>query len=439
MGFRFRRSVRIAKGFNINFSKRCVGISVGPKGAKISMGPSGNYANLGVPGTGIRYRKKLGSSSAPSNHQNQNHSYSHSPTSGSSYLPSEIMLEFDQDAKEIIIKNKLGIVITDPSTLRKIKRDPRYKEGVQKMYKMIENASKEKTREFTEIHKLTPDVLSLDFWNEQLEKMKNEELEKYSKSVFYEPRPSFSSVEFEVRELAEKEAKKVFFLKRKKFIARFMEEEGKKILEEKLAKWEKIKGEFENAEEEKRIEFERKIFEKHNEELLDLKKAMAGNKDTFYKLADDFLESMTMPFNFSVNYELEGVKLKVDLELPTIDEVEESKATVTEAGRLSLKNKTVSELNHDYITGICGLAFFFAGNFFNIGPKIDEILVSGYIHSISKKTGKMENEYLYSIFFDRKTFREINVEMADPIEAFKNFKNKLALSKTFKLKEIEPF
>jgi hypothetical protein len=60
MGFRYQRRIKICKGVNINLSKSGVGLSVGPKGAKIGISSKGKpYASVGIPGTGLSYRTNL--------------------------------------------------------------------------------------------------------------------------------------------------------------------------------------------------------------------------------------------------------------------------------------------------------------------------------------------------------------------------------------------
>lgn len=61
MSFRFRKSVRIAKGVRVNFSKRGIGMSVGTKGLRFGVGPSGKRVTTSIPGTGIYYEKRIGS------------------------------------------------------------------------------------------------------------------------------------------------------------------------------------------------------------------------------------------------------------------------------------------------------------------------------------------------------------------------------------------
>jgi Protein of unknown function (DUF4236) len=60
MGWNVRRSRKIAPGIRLNISNRGLGLSVGPKHAKISFSPTGRVTqNIGIPGTGIRYTKTL--------------------------------------------------------------------------------------------------------------------------------------------------------------------------------------------------------------------------------------------------------------------------------------------------------------------------------------------------------------------------------------------
>lgn len=54
MSLRFRKSMKIAPGVKLNFSKNGVGMSIGTKGARMSISPTGRVTRtLGIPGTGI--------------------------------------------------------------------------------------------------------------------------------------------------------------------------------------------------------------------------------------------------------------------------------------------------------------------------------------------------------------------------------------------------
>jgi hypothetical protein len=59
MGFRFRKSIRIAPGIRLNVGSRGMSATIGPRGASVNVGPGGAYANVGIPGTGISSRTRL--------------------------------------------------------------------------------------------------------------------------------------------------------------------------------------------------------------------------------------------------------------------------------------------------------------------------------------------------------------------------------------------
>jgi len=69
MGFRFRRSIRIAPGFRINLSKKGASLSVGRKGLTTNLSERGVRETIGIPGTGMSYttssRRSLGKQTKP--------------------------------------------------------------------------------------------------------------------------------------------------------------------------------------------------------------------------------------------------------------------------------------------------------------------------------------------------------------------------------------
>jgi len=57
----FRRRIRVIPGVRLNLSKSGVTASIGVRGASITLGgKGGTYANVGIPGTGIYSRRKIG-------------------------------------------------------------------------------------------------------------------------------------------------------------------------------------------------------------------------------------------------------------------------------------------------------------------------------------------------------------------------------------------
>ncbi|MDA1850282.1 DUF4236 domain-containing protein [Bacillus cereus] len=60
MGFKFRKSFKVAPGVKVNLSNKGVGMSAGVKGVRVSTGPSGSRITTSLPGTGLSYEQRIG-------------------------------------------------------------------------------------------------------------------------------------------------------------------------------------------------------------------------------------------------------------------------------------------------------------------------------------------------------------------------------------------
>jgi hypothetical protein len=70
MGFRFRKSIKLAPGVKVNLSSRGLSsLSVGKNGARVNIGKKGIRGTIGIPGTGISYSAYSPYQSQPTPHQ----------------------------------------------------------------------------------------------------------------------------------------------------------------------------------------------------------------------------------------------------------------------------------------------------------------------------------------------------------------------------------
>jgi hypothetical protein len=65
MGFRFRRSIKIAPGLRLNLGLRGLSASFGTKGLTYTVGTSGERLTAGIPGTGLSYTTAIPSRAYP--------------------------------------------------------------------------------------------------------------------------------------------------------------------------------------------------------------------------------------------------------------------------------------------------------------------------------------------------------------------------------------
>ena len=64
MALRYRRRIKIIPGVHLNISKSGISTSIGVRGASMTFGKRGRYANVGIPGSGIYWRSRVGNSGA---------------------------------------------------------------------------------------------------------------------------------------------------------------------------------------------------------------------------------------------------------------------------------------------------------------------------------------------------------------------------------------
>ena len=80
MGFRFRKSFKVAPGVRLNVGKKSSSISIGGKGIRTSIGTSGKRTHtVGIPGTGISHVSTSGGKRSKAKHHTSTHQKPASP------------------------------------------------------------------------------------------------------------------------------------------------------------------------------------------------------------------------------------------------------------------------------------------------------------------------------------------------------------------------
>jgi hypothetical protein len=59
MSWRFRKWVKVIPGLYLNFSRKGISTTVGPRGLSLNFNSTGTYLNTGIPGTGFSNRTRL--------------------------------------------------------------------------------------------------------------------------------------------------------------------------------------------------------------------------------------------------------------------------------------------------------------------------------------------------------------------------------------------
>lgn len=433
MGLRFRKSVRICKGVRLNFNKNSFGISIGGKGYGYTVNSKGRRtAHVGIPGTGLSY-------TASSTKRKQ----SPKSSSASKIVHTEIKLSLSDDGKMSFYYPN-GIEITDPSMINRIKRTPAYKLEKERMqnehnrnalYEI--NAYNQQNQDLINICKLsaTP-IHDVAFYENELNSLV---LKEYVKRTFNVQMPTRDTVYKELVNESKSEIKSLAFWTLKNKRKDYVENNIAEKLDERISEWKNNKQVFEQHEVEVEKEATKRFREEYDNAKTYLNNIISGEKTCVCNDVNAWLEEIESPLEFNIDYEYdESHILWIDLDLPEIEDFPNQKAVQMANGNKKLKNKTKQEINRDYKKYVFGLAIFLSSHLFNISPKILKIVVSGYTQR-RNKTGDINDDYVYSIIFEREVLMNIDFVNGDPFENCMKFKNRCNLTTTDILKPIEPF
>jgi len=152
----------------------------------------------------------------------------------------------------------------------------------------------------------------------------------------------------------------------------------------------------------------------------------------------DWLSQLSLPIDFNVSYEYEGGVLLADMDLPEIEHLPSVKARQLVSGQIKEAAKSQKELKAEYARCVFGLGMFCASYFFCVTPHMERILLSAYTQRRNSK-GDVEDNYIYSVVFEREAFEKPGYQETDPEAFLCRFKNRMNKLADGTLKRIEPF
>lgn len=446
MAFRFRRSIRIAPGLRINLGKRGVSLSAGGRGATITTGARGTYANVGIPGSGLSYRERIGGGSE----QRRTTRTQQRLDSESKRLEKErirqealskIKLSLDKETGALQIENAFGAPLSRQDL--KLVWDQK-KDMILEWLEQQADATNGDVELLTTIHEDTPSPDSEPEYN--IEPF-NQQPPEHPKEPDEVPKPSaqilpdlgfFAS--FSKSKITAHEEKQQQINSAHTKAMRAWVEERRKLHENyqvALEKYTNAKQEWDNH----KKEYETNEV-KRREEFPNL---LRTNTDVMNKTLEDALNSLSWPRETLVSYQItdNGRQAWIDVDLPEIELLPIKQASVASSGKkLNIKDKTAKQLQLEYALHIHGIAFRLAGTIFATLPTVNTAIISGFSQRLDSSTGKTNDEYLLSIRVEREQYTKINFDSLDkvnPIDAMGAFEIRRKLTSTGVFKAIDPF
>lgn len=465
MGFRFRKSVKICKGVRVNFGLRGASLSVGGKGVRYNVGTRGISTTLGIPGTGLSYTARTPSLRGI-----------HRPPSrrtlrAAEYLDwlSRLLYRVEPDG-QLVFTDSDGSPAPD-WVIRRFKRE--YADRVKAAYLEHHQRQNEPTQNLLTIHTRYFPIRAAEEW--QTIQTKG----KFKAIPFTVPQPSLEDITTLVRIdvlsrhtnvapvlgivglafagaglaalasaaswlgvilLVLAVASVALAFRTNSLLVRRCRDEIAELspaqLETAFQQWQAEKSAHEAGEESRRIEFEAQ----EDLRLARLRRLNSGDAEEMAQELEDALQSVEFPLDTEVSFRVvDATRLFLDVHLPDIEELPETKSTLLASGRASIRKKTQKELRQQYAVITHGLAFRLASLAFYILPTCSRVTVSGYTHSQPLPGAQTRDAYLFSIHVDKACYASLDISSLDPVVVFTLFEHRRQLTKTSLLKEIEPF
>jgi len=139
----------------------------------------------------------------------------------------------------------------------------------------------------------------------------------------------------------------------------------------------------------------------------------------------------------------DGQCVLLDVDLPEIEDMPISTASVPSRGlKLSVKEMSATAVQKLYMAHVHAVAFRIIGETFAALPKATTVVLSGYSQRLDKATGRIADEYLFSVRVGRGVWSDIDfgrLADIDVVEALARFDLRRQMSKTGIFKVIEPF
>jgi hypothetical protein len=452
MGLRFRKSVKLLPGVRMNFGSKGIGWTLGPRGASIGISQQGVFSNVGIPGTGLSFRQRIGGpSDSPSQLEHAQFRAARLQAKAEKELArlQAIARRADELANCKLSLKEDGtikvIAANDSPLSRKEIALMWEQQGPSVMAWLKEQAEKinSETTAIVDIHLETP---SPDLHPE------------YDGAPFDDPKP-MEPARPAIPPVPDKRPPEPigFFDRllpwRKRAIER-RNHENEGVFSKAMAQRrleieqdERNRSEALDAWKQELQDYEARR-QAHLEEQSGLseewRRRLRYDQDFVLEILSRAIDGISWPRETIVSFEIrdEGKLVVLDVDLPEVESMPTNLADPdpTKKG-ISIRKKPLKQIKSEYVRHIHGVCLLLLGSIFSAAPAAETVIVSGYSQRVDKATGFSNEDYLISVKATREKFADINfsnLENVDPVEALGGFDVRRKIGAGNDIRTIEP-
>lgn len=409
MSLRFQKRVKVAPGLRLDINKRGLSTSIGRRGASVTLSHRGLYGNVGFPGSGLSYRTKL--DKAMGQYLNI------TSQKNAKHITRNVSLSFEKKSHSFVFIDEDGQRIT-PAIERYIKRE--FNEDIQRIYEQKEQEINEATVKLLKLHKQTLLAKSPAQLRDLARSTISFDLQMPSEKEIYEE----VKIDFEENLSFFERLNLLLPAARNAFLEK-VKQTAKKQYELELTLFEQGKEDYDEAK---------------RQRLAKVEKVIAGDVVAMELWLEVFLTELDFPLETNVSFNvLSPSTVCLDVDLPQMEEIPLTKVEILKSGKLKVYKKSQREMREHYAIMVGGTALYLCSYVFSLLPTCETMIISGYTQVKNKATGRLDDQYIYSLKVDKDTFYSLNISEVHPIAAFENFQPIMNITKTFIFREITPY
>lgn len=402
MGFRFRKSIKIAPGIRLSASQRGLGVRVGGRGGGISFTPSGARVSASIPGTGLSWSEKIGPDRGTRSRRRPTGATGNA-AGQSSWIKVPLRITLDDETGEVTLLNADSGQPLAPAMLSAVKKQQG--DALRKRLQAMVDEINTTREELTKLHADMPAPVAA----------------KFKPVPFDEPRPLAPA-------LPQKDLYHILWPPGERRRQHEIERLHRRH-QNALAEWEATWRVHDELQEQTRQLRER---------------AQQGDAASMEALLGNSLPAMGWPHETLIAWEfLSPHQLLIDIDFPEVEMLPACRATLAARGlKVNLRKLPARDLDELYARHISSIGVKLAGECFHLMPTLDRITLSGYSQRVDRGTGQEHDDYLYSVRMTREQWQPLNFNSPKNIDAYEclgGFEIRRNVMANWKMKPIEPF
>ncbi|WP_157980756.1 DUF4236 domain-containing protein [Aliidiomarina taiwanensis] len=424
MAFRFHRRITLFPGVRLNLGKTGVSVSAGVRGATVTAGKRGVHGNVGLPGTGLSYRKRLDKPvRVRSSHG--------SGRTNNGATTEQLTLSLDERG-QLLVHSQTGEPVD--TSVRRALWQHYAGEITDFLHAECERINND-TEALLHIHADTPPLATPS--------------PSYQTQAYRVAPPSLPALP-DLPE-APMPPRRYFWLKLFPGVMAKRERDFEQayqhwqqalqaITEQRAALEHTFQQALEGwqANKQQHQQQQKQAAERFHHQLRHC-------PDTMTEQLEQALAALSWPRQTHISFELtqqaEHFHLNLDVDLPTGAAFPKQSANLSKTGRrLLMKDKSARQQRMEYARHVHGVVFKIAGVSFVTLPNLHNLTIAAYTQRLNEATGFTEDTYLLEVDVTREQWQQLNLTDArkiDPIAALELFSLNRNMTKTGIFKPIK--